>query len=85
MEELRQELALSVDFNRMMQDSVRDLLERAGGLRSEIEAIQALKMPITSLDSPARDLSNSAESGSGTSESDTSLNVSRMTLPRFER
>jgi hypothetical protein len=55
MEELRQELALSVDFNRMMQDSVRGLLERAGGLRGEIEAIEALKVPIASLDSPARD------------------------------
>jgi hypothetical protein len=85
MEELHQELVLCVDFNRMMQDSLRDLLERAGGLKGEIEAIQALKMPITSLDSPARDEKNSAESRSGTLESDTSLNVSRMGLPRFER
>jgi hypothetical protein len=62
MEELRQELVLGVDFNWMMQDGVRNLLEREDGRKGEIEAILALKTPITSLDSPARDQKNSAES-----------------------
>jgi hypothetical protein len=62
---LRQELALCVAFNRKMQDSVRDFLERADGLRGDIEAILALKMPITSLYAPVRDQKNGAESGSG--------------------
>lgn len=76
MEELRQELALCVKFNWKMQDSVRALLGRAGGLKGDLEAILALKMPVTSLDAVSTgDQGRSGESKFGSPQSDSSLNV----------
>lgn len=68
MEELRQELAQCVAFNNEMQDNVRGLQERAEHLKKDIEALLAMKMPITSLDTPKGDR-NGAESGTGSPES----------------
>lgn len=73
MEEMRQELALCVDFNRKMQDSVRGLLERADELKRDVEAILAVKMPATSLDAPNGEQRLSAESGTASPESETSM------------
>jgi hypothetical protein len=75
MEELRQELAQCVDFNRKMQDSVRGLLERADELKRDIEGILATKMPITSLDPATGEQRHTADSETATPESEASLNV----------
>jgi hypothetical protein len=75
MEEMRQELAQCVDFNRKMQDSVRSLLERADDLRRDVESILAVKMPATSLDAPTGEQRLSAYSGTGSPESEVSMNV----------
>lgn len=55
-----------------MQDTVRSLLERTDDLKRDIEALLAVKMPVTSLEAPRGDR-NGAESGTGTPESETSL------------
>ena len=75
MEELRQELARCVDFNRKMQDSVRGLLERAHDLKRDIEGILAAKMPITSLDAATGEQRHTADSGATTPESECSLHI----------
>jgi hypothetical protein len=74
MEELRQELAQCVDSNRKMQDSIRSLLERADNLKKDIEAVLAVKMPVTSLDAATGELRNSADFGTATPESEASVN-----------
>jgi hypothetical protein len=81
MEELRQELAQCVDFNRKMQDSVRGLLERADDLKKDIEGILAMKMPVTSLDPATGEQRHTGDSGTATPESEASLNGEEEVAP----
>ena len=72
---MRQELTQCVDFTRKMQDSVRGLLQRADDLKRDAEAILAVKIPGTNLDTATGDQRLSAESGTTSPESEASLNV----------
>jgi hypothetical protein len=73
MEELQRELAQCIDFNQKVQNNVKVLLKRADHLKRDIEAILAVKMPVTSLEVSRSERRNILESGNP--ESETSLIV----------
>jgi hypothetical protein len=60
-EELRQELTQSAEYNQKMYSTMRELLNRTEVLRKDIERALALQPPITSLESSHTSRTNSLD------------------------
>jgi hypothetical protein len=68
MEEMRLELSQSMEFNEKMYESVRGLLEKTRKLESDLEAVLAVRPPVTSLDAEKRQMDTPESDAQGEEE-----------------